>query len=56
MTTTETLKIEIINLLSVPSYKELRQIPYTHRNYKQNELQMEFDCKMQDIMDEWDKL
>ena len=56
MNTKETLKQELINLLNVPNYKQVRQTPYNNRNYAQMELQMEFDYKMQDIMDEWDKL
>ena len=43
MKTKETLKQELINLLNVPSYKKVRQIPFSERNYIQNDLQMEFD-------------
>ena len=56
MNTKETLKQRLLDLLNVTIYRELRQIPFTQRNYAQSELQMEFDYKMQDIMDEWDKL
>ena len=56
MNTKETLKKEIINLLSVPNYKQVRQIPYNNLNHSQMELQMEFDYKMQNLMNEWDKL
>ena len=56
MKTKETLKQRLLDLLNVPQYKMVRQIPFTQRNYIQSELQMEFDYKMQDIMDEWDKI
>ena len=56
MRTKETLKKEIINLLSVPNYKQVRQISYDNLNHSQMELQMEFDYKMQNLMNEWDKL
>ena len=52
----EVLKDRLINLLNVESYKKLRAIPFGDRNYAQQDLQMEFDYKMQNIMDEWDKL
>ena len=53
--TKEVLKARLIELLNVESYKELRQIPYSDRNYVQQDLQMEFDYAMQTIMNEWDR-
>ena len=51
----EVLKARLIDLLNVESYKKLRAIPFGDRNYAQQDLQMEFDYKMQSIMNEWNR-
>ena len=51
----EVLKARLVNLLNVESYRAVRQISFSDRNYKEIAIQQEFDYKMRNIMQEWDR-
>ena len=56
MKNTKTLKKQIIKLIQNPLYKEARQTNAKQRNYKQQKLYSEFDYKMSELANKFDKL